>query len=261
MVCADVIVESVGVKPLVRHIWYSVYSLAPVWVTSSVCLRVRCCRSDVIVQLHWYDDIGLITTYRVAAALVIDLYRENAIAIESQASDPNGGNVCLFSAATCTSQCKWRTWQAGFARNERNLHCDVHTTAENKHTLPPFGSLDSFWIMRSQRSRRRDKGLFKRIYRYISVCITQLLFQLGHMHTTSSTVAPFRYLSAVQGKIARKASKTVVVLEWDVDGARGPCGLEKAGQSCCPRRGIVATIPRRYRLKPLSEWWNGAWSN
>ena len=28
---------------------------------------------------------------------------------------------------------------------ERKLHCDVHTiTAENKHTLPPFGSLDSF---------------------------------------------------------------------------------------------------------------------
>ena len=40
------------------------------------------------------------------------------------------------------------------------MHCDVHVAAENKHILPPFGSLDSFWITRSQRSRRRDKGLF-----------------------------------------------------------------------------------------------------
>ena len=46
-----------------------------------------------------------------------------------------------------------------FARNECNLHCDVHVATENKHTIPPFGSLDSFWIMQSQRSRRRDKGL------------------------------------------------------------------------------------------------------
>ena len=49
--------------------------------------------------------------------------------------------------------------QRGFARKERNLHCDVHVAAENKHILPPFGSLDSFWITRSQRSRHRDKGL------------------------------------------------------------------------------------------------------
>ena len=39
----------------------------------------------------------------------IVLYRENAIAIESEAGDPNSGNVCVFSAATCTSQCKLRT--------------------------------------------------------------------------------------------------------------------------------------------------------
>ena len=25
-------------------------------------------------------------------------------------------------------------------RKERNLHCDVHVTAENKHTLSPFGT-------------------------------------------------------------------------------------------------------------------------
>ena len=44
-----------------------------------------------------------------------------------------------------------------FARKERSLHSDVHVAAVNKHTLPPFGSLDSFWILRSI---RRDKGLF-----------------------------------------------------------------------------------------------------
>ena len=44
------------------------YSLAPVRVTSSVCLHVRGSRPDVIVRLHSYDDIGSITTYRVAAS-------------------------------------------------------------------------------------------------------------------------------------------------------------------------------------------------
>ena len=52
-----------------------------------------------------------------------------------------------------TSQCKLR-----FPfRNLRvmNIICIV-----THYTLPPFGSLDSFWIMRSQRSRRRDEGLW-----------------------------------------------------------------------------------------------------
>ena len=38
-----------------------------------------------------------------------------------------------------------------------NLHCDIHVAAVNKRTLQPFDSLDSFWITRSKRSRRRDK--------------------------------------------------------------------------------------------------------
>ena len=29
--------------------------------------------------------------------------------IQNESRDPNGGNVCLFSAATCTSQCKFRS--------------------------------------------------------------------------------------------------------------------------------------------------------
>ena len=53
------------------------------------------------------------STVRCNKKCVIGLYRENAIAIESEASDPNGGNVCLFSAATYMSQCKLRTRQAG----------------------------------------------------------------------------------------------------------------------------------------------------
>ena len=36
----------------------------------------------------------------------------------------------------------------------------VPVAAENKHTLSPFGTLDSFWTMRSQRSIRRGKGLY-----------------------------------------------------------------------------------------------------
>ena len=93
--------------------------------------------------------------------MYIGLYRENAIAIESEARSLNGGNACFFSAMTFTSQCNLRSCRRAFARKERNLHCDVHVAAENKQTLPPFGSLESFWIMRSQRSRRRDKIAYK----------------------------------------------------------------------------------------------------
>ena len=75
-------------------------------------------------------------------------YRENAIAIESEARDP----------LNVQSKADMRA----FAPKECNLHCDV-----NKRSLPPFGSLDSFWIMRSQRSRRRNQklwALFKQHY-------------------------------------------------------------------------------------------------
>ena len=60
----------------------------------------------------------------------IGLYRKNAIGIESEATDRNGGIVCLFSAATCTSQCNLRSCRRAFARKERNLDCDEHVTAE-----------------------------------------------------------------------------------------------------------------------------------
>ena len=48
----------------------------------------------------------------------IGLYRENAIAIESEARDPFGGNVYYV-----TMQITFPIPE--FARKERNLHCDV----------------------------------------------------------------------------------------------------------------------------------------
>ena len=48
----------------------------------------------------------------------IGLYRENAIAIESEARDPFGGNVYYV-----TMQITF--FIPEFARKERNLHCDV----------------------------------------------------------------------------------------------------------------------------------------
>ena len=48
----------------------------------------------------------------------IGLYRENAIAIESEARDPNGGTVYYV-----TMQITFHIPE--FARKERNLHCDV----------------------------------------------------------------------------------------------------------------------------------------
>ena len=52
------------------------------------------------------------------------LYRENAIAIESEARDPFGGNVYYV-----TMQITFPIPE--FARKERNLHCDVvHVTTK-----------------------------------------------------------------------------------------------------------------------------------
>ena len=48
----------------------------------------------------------------------IGLYRENAIAIESEARDPNGGNV-YYVTMQITSHIP------EFGRKARNLHCDV----------------------------------------------------------------------------------------------------------------------------------------
>ena len=54
----------------------------------------------------------------------IGLYRENAIAIESEVRDPFGGNLyCVTMQITFAIP--------EFARKERNLHCDVvHVTTK-----------------------------------------------------------------------------------------------------------------------------------
>ena len=54
----------------------------------------------------------------ICAIKPIGLYRENAIAIESEARDPFGGNVYYV-----TMQITFPIPE--FARKERNLHCDV----------------------------------------------------------------------------------------------------------------------------------------
>ena len=52
----------------------------------------------------------------------MEIYRKNAIAIESEARDPFGGNVYYVAM-----QITFRIPE--FARKERNLHCDVvHVT-------------------------------------------------------------------------------------------------------------------------------------
>ena len=56
--------------------------------------------------------------------MVIGIYRENAIAIESEAKDPFGGNVYYV-----TMQITLHIPE--FARKECNLHCDVvHITTK-----------------------------------------------------------------------------------------------------------------------------------
>ena len=60
----------------------------------------------------------------IAGALGIYMYRENAIAFESEAMNYKH----ILSKAD----------RRAFARKERNLHCDVDIAAVNKRTLPPL---------------------------------------------------------------------------------------------------------------------------
>ena len=66
----------------------------------------------------------MILTTSSSLTWLIGLYRENAIAIESEAIDPFGGNVYYV-----TMQITFPIPE--FARKERNLHCDVvHVTTK-----------------------------------------------------------------------------------------------------------------------------------
>ena len=71
------------------------------------------------------DPTGYIATHwTVWSGDAIGLYRENAIAIESEARDPFGGNVYYITMQITFPIPK-------FARKERNLHCDVvHVTTK-----------------------------------------------------------------------------------------------------------------------------------
>ena len=68
-------------------------------------------------------DDKLLFTYRIG------LYRENAIAIESEANDSFGGNVYYVTMQITLPIPE-------FTRNERNCHCDVlHITPDRVVTL------------------------------------------------------------------------------------------------------------------------------
>ena len=69
----------------------------------------------VSIQWTWQQDIGL--------------YRENAIAIESEANDSFGGNVYYVTMQITLPIPE-------FTRNERNFHCDVlHIAPDRVVTL------------------------------------------------------------------------------------------------------------------------------
>ena len=64
------------------------------------------------------EHLWIVKNVCVPRLFTIGLYRENAIANESEARDPNGGNVYYV-----TMQITFHIPE--FARRERNLHCDV----------------------------------------------------------------------------------------------------------------------------------------
>ena len=84
-------------------------------------------RSSPIIRVSTLVCVFLLRIFLHSAVVFsvtepIGLYRENAIAIESEARDPFGGNVCYV-----TMQITFPLPE--FARKERNLHCDVvHVT-------------------------------------------------------------------------------------------------------------------------------------
>ena len=88
-------------------------SIPRVALTTTRCLKIKLEKS-IIIHI----------CYRSSILLSIGLYRENAIAIESEARDPFGGNVYYV-----TMQITFPIPE--FAGNERNLHCYVvHVTTE-----------------------------------------------------------------------------------------------------------------------------------
>ena len=79
----------------------------------------------------------------------IGFYREIAIAIQDESGDSNG-------VMCSTSQCELRS-------TFPNLRVTNVIRIVTFYTLPPLESPTSSWMTRSQRSRRRDKGLLNTI--------------------------------------------------------------------------------------------------
>ena len=100
--------------------------------------------------------------------------------IRNESRDPNGGYVYY-----ATMQVTFPIPE--FARKERNLHCDV------VH-LPSFVYLDSFWIMRSQRSRRRDKGIKAKMSPDTQTAAMCVCFQLRRVRHNANYV-PYAHMS------------------------------------------------------------------
>ena len=75
----------------------------------------------------------------------IGLYREIAIAIQKE-------SATLMGVMCSTSQCELRS-------TFPNLRVTNVIRIVTFYTLPPLESPTSSWMTRSQRSRRRDKGL------------------------------------------------------------------------------------------------------
>ena len=91
--------------------------------TSSVKAMPRVTISSTISSTMAFNVAKIASSARSHDA-PIGLYRENAIAIESEARDPFGGNVY-----DVTMQITF--FIPEFARKERNLHCDlVHVTTK-----------------------------------------------------------------------------------------------------------------------------------
>ena len=86
----------------------------------------------VIRSYHDQDPVTLAEVTKIDVKRKrhgIGLYRENAIAIESEARDPFGGNVYYV-----TMQITFTIPE--FARKGRNLHCDVvHVTTKRVSRL------------------------------------------------------------------------------------------------------------------------------
>ena len=80
---------------------------------------------------------------------VIGLYHDNAIAIESEANNSCGGNVQYV-----TMQITLPFW---------NLRVTNVIFIVTYYRLPQIESPDSSWMTQSQRSRRRDKGLWRQV--------------------------------------------------------------------------------------------------